>query len=301
MSITVLPGVENRNVGVRLTNDHWKPIAHHLLCNRAFLRRGDAKMLARDTRVGQTLILCGMGPSLAAHAAAVLAAHPSADVWGANRAAVWLSEHGRVAAGIGIGMEPAMRAEWEGARARLPFFLASHTHPEVVAWLVAARHPIRFFHSIVVDIPREQALWKKHFPPGIHVGIGTNVVTRAIALAVALGYAKILVLGADCALQGDVLYADGRTHAQVYDDPIVLRGTVDGRVWTARTDMVLNAIDLVRISRMREMAGGRLQVIGDTLPGALWDKDEPFLASLPQLDTHQRVTGFQVFQPVPLR
>lgn len=308
MSVTVLPGVLNLSAHVRLTNAAWQPLVQYLLHNRKFLRTGQAQMLARDTHKGQTLFLCGMGPSLAGDGLTLLRTAPPGDVWGCNHAAVWLETQGvHVAAGIGIGMEPVLAEEWRGARSKLPFYLSSVTHPDVVTALVQAHHPVRFFHSLVADITREQLLWKKYGAPGIIVGIGTNVVTRAVALAVALGYARIVVLGADCALRDDgTLYATGATHNQVYEDRMVLRGVIDGRTWTARTDMVLNAVDLVRISRMKEMGGDgtrpgtRLQLVGDTLPRALWEKDDAFLATLPRLDQSHRVSGFQVFRPVEL-
>ena len=146
----------------------------------------------------------------------------------------------------------------------------------------------------------EDWLYSTYYDPTVRVGSGLNAVTRAIDLACFLGAGRITVLGADCAMRTNVpcpnvphgspehikwltedlvMHVDGG-HALASDaTPMTLTGEIDGRRWETKPDMIITARWLVDMARQIP----EVELIGDTLPNALMDKDDEFLDSLPSL------------------
>ena len=263
---------------------------------------------------GQHLVLCGAGPSLRDHAAEWC---PKADqVWGCNSAMTWLHSEGhRVTHGFTVDQTPHMIAEWASAP-DVEYLLASSVHPHLTKLLWDQDRTVRFFHNFVgikkpnvqwadangvmCQLPFEQWLYQGLFPPTLMCGSGLNAVTRALDLARFMGFEKITVLGADSCIRlkqsptkrhelgskqhlrwlkkNTVMHADGGSAVASEASPLTVQGYIDGRFWMTKLDLIISAQWLVRMTRASR---GRIELIGDTLPGALMDKDEAFLRRLP--------------------
>jgi len=225
-----------------------------------------------QTGAGRDLILCGSGPSLPL-VKNLLAVHPEADVWGCNDALMWLTARGlRVTHGVGIDQSPDLYTSCWTAPPAVTYLLATSVDHRLVGHLIQHGHRerIAFFHSFC-GFAGEEELYRLLYPPVPMVGSGLNVVNRSVPLADWMGYRTIYVVGADCALgKGDAFHV-GETAAET---GIILRGTIGGRKWATKPDMLLSACDLVR--QKREL-GDRLQFIGRTLPAALEGKDDAYL------------------------
>lgn len=149
----------------------------------------------------------------------------------------------------------------------------------------------------------EDWLYITLYPLTIRAGSGLNTVTRAIDLALVMGYDRIQVLGADCALhvksplpkhvkQGSaahrawlqsetVMHADGGHALASGATPVTIEGDIDGRLWVTKPDMAISAVFMLRL---QEAIGvDRLEYVGDTLPNALRGKSDDFIARLPTL------------------
>ena len=250
---------------------------------------------------GRTLAICGAGPTLRQHAAEYCAQVD--DVWGCNSAATWLHHAGhKVTHGFTVDQTEHMAREWEDAP-DIEYLVASTVHPELMDVLVGAGRRFRYFHNFVgvnekpvllTDTDGQQRsmnyedwLYTALFPTTVRSGSGLNSVTRAIDIAQFMGYEKIYVLGADCALQyegaipnaapGDpayiewlknktVMHADGGSALASDATPITLRGEIDGRTWLTKPDMAISAQWLARLV---QKAGDRIELVGDTLPNAI--------------------------------
>ena len=279
---------------------------------------GDAFMLKEGGKVGKHLVICGAGPSLADNAAEYV---PLADeVWGCNSALTWLIGQGyKPTHGFTVDQTAEMLVEWMSAP-DVTYLLATTAHPHLVEHLRTTGRDIRWFHNYVgvkgpdmqwpdasgknVKMMREDWLYAVLYPFTIRAGSGLNSVTRAIDVAVFMGYETITVLGADCAvrtlgpipddlvygtpahyewLRGNtIMHADGG-HAMASNASATLfNGEIDGRTWVTKADMVISAVWLVKMARRLN----HLRLIGDTLPNALADKDEAYLARLPTMVDH---------------
>jgi len=264
---------------------------------------------------GQHLVICGAGPSLREHAAEWC---PKADqVWGCNSALPWLAEHGKrhgykPTHGFSVDQTPSMLKEWYSAP-DVEYLIASSTHPHLAEYLIGRGRTVRFFNNYVgikgADvqfkddaIPYEDWMYCVLFPPTIRAGSGLNSVNRAIDVAEFMGFDRITVLGADCALRlkrpkptgmtfGDrahrrwlekhtMMHVNGSSATVNGQSPLTLGGEIDGRYWETKPDMIVSAVWL---EMTRRKLNGQLQIIGDTLPNALRDKPEEFLRRLPSL------------------
>ena len=146
----------------------------------------------------------------------------------------------------------------------------------------------------------EDWMYSTLYDPTCRVGSGLNATTRAIDLACYVGAGRITALGADCALrqkrscpatpygspehlkwlnEDTIMHVDGGNALASEATPMTLTGTIDGREWTTKPDMIITAVWLVQMARALD----ELEIIGDTLPNALMDKDQDFLDSLPHL------------------
>ena len=262
-----------------------------------------------EEAAGQHLVICGAGPSLADHAAEWC---PQADqIWGCNSALPWLHDHGyRPTHGFTIDQTAVMLKEWFSVP-DVTYLCASTVHPHLIDFLSSRQRLVRFFHNYVgiagADVsfqgqamPYEDWLYCVLFPPTAQAGSGLNSVNRAIDVATYMGFGKITVLGADCALRitrpkpmnftfGDrrhrrwlekhtVMHADGGSAVVNGQTALTMGGTIDGRYWESKPDMIVSAVWLEIVRRRSQ---GVVEVIGDTLPNALRDKDMEFLRRLP--------------------
>jgi hypothetical protein len=266
---------------------------------------------------GQTLVLCGAGPSLADEAAEWC---PKGDqVWGCNSALTWLADNGHNPThGFTVDQTPAMVREWWHAP-DVEYLLASSAHPNLTEHLLAAGRRLTWFHNYVgitdkppvewetdegerVVLPYEDWLYWYLYPSTIRAGSGLNSVNRALDVAGFMGFGRIIVLGADCALRctapppdgalpGDpahtawleehtVMHADGGTALASGATAVTMSGEIDGRRWESKPDMLVSAVWLVMQARNSH---GVIEFKGDTLPVALADKPLEYLRRLPNL------------------
>lgn len=172
-------------------------------------------VVEKDSAKGQTLVLCGAGPSLVDHAAEYC---NSADqLWACNSALTWLIDNGyKPTHAITVDQTPEMCKEWVTAP-DVEYLLASSVNPNLVEFLLAKERRIRFFHNFVGVKERpvswddehgvkqimsyEQWLYCTLYPPTVACGSGLNTVTRALDVAEIMGFEHIIVLGADCSLR----------------------------------------------------------------------------------------------------
>ena len=276
---------------------------------------GEAFMLKEGSRAGKHLVICGAGPSLADNAAEYI--RQADDVWGCNSAMTWLIDNGyKCTHAFTVDQTAEMLVEWMSAP-DVQYILASTSHPHLVEHLRAKGRDIRWFHNYVgvkgpdmqwpdasgklVKMLREDWLYAVLYPFTIRAGSGLNSVTRAIDVGVFMGYETITVLGADCAVRTTAPLPGGvehgtpehhdwlRTHTIMHADgghamasnasSTLLDGEIDGRRWYTKFDMMISAIWLVKMSRRLK----HLRLIGDTLPNALMDKPDDYLARLPTM------------------
>lgn len=267
-----------------------------------------------DTHQGKSVVICGAGPSLLEHAAEYCAT--ADEVWGCNSALPTLLAHGhRVTHGFAVDQTPEMVQEWRTAP-DVEYLIASTVHVHLTEFLRMKGRRIRFFHNYVgIQKPHvqwedatgtlkraeyEDWLYALLYPGTVRAGSGLNAVTRAIDVALAMGFDSITVLGADCALRvkrpmpdcaigspehlawltEDVqMHADGGHALASNATMMTLSGEIDGRLWTSKPDMLISAEFLVRMARRWP----KIRLVGDTLPNALMHKDDAFLARLPGL------------------
>ena len=231
-------------------------------------------MVQPNTALGQTLALCGAGPSLRS-----LSFDKTDQLWACNSALPYLVEQGvDVTAGIGIDQTPGLLKEWSKPP-DVTYYVASSCDPEMIAHLRAHNRKHQFFHNCVGFIDEwEWDEYCEHWPPGYMVGEGATVVSRAIGLAQWMGFERVDVYGADCAFgEDDLVHANGEGVSEAYGNPVLMQGEISGRMWRTRPDMLLGAVDLVRKTKKSE---GRIRLMGDTLAVALLGKSEEFLTNV---------------------
>lgn len=263
---------------------------------------------------GQTLVLCGAGPTLREHAAEYI---PKGDqVWGCNSAATWLIEQGhRVTHAFAVDQTAHMLVEWDSAP-DVEYLLASTVHPHLTEYLLEKGRRIRYFMNYVglnagtmvswgdEEMGYEDWMYQILYPGTVRVGSGLNSVNRAIDVALFAGFEKVYVLGADCCLKVSspppnvpmgspeyrhwlesetVMHADGGNALASDATPMTLSGEIDGRLWVSKPDMLISAVWL---HKFREHHKGRLELVGDTLPNALHGKSDEFLKRMPTMVTH---------------
>lgn len=218
----------------------------------------------------KVLALCGAGPSLRR------AKIENADaVWACNSALPWMLRQGwRVDVGVGMDQTPELLREWSDPPDVL-YYVASTCDPALVRHLHAHGRRVSFFHNAVGfegEIEHYQT-----WPPGYILGHGSTVVSRTIGLAGWMGYHRVDLYGVDCAFDGDVVHANGDDYRTAYGNPTLLEAEIDGKRWTTRPDMLMDAVDIVRLAREKN---GLIRFQDGTLPAALFNKDEAFLDSV---------------------
>lgn len=266
-----------------------------------------------DTAKGQHVIICGAGPSLKENADEWC--KQGDQVWGCNSAATWLHKNGyKVTHGFTVDQTAAMCQEWVSAP-DIEYLVASTVHPHLLEYLVSKGRRTTLFHNFVgvgqrhppVEVKpgyvMDYEMWMYHelYLPTVVTGWGLNSVTRAIGIAHVMGFEKITVLGADCAIRfktpppegydvhspehaewlrkETIMHADGGHALASGATPVTLTGIVDGRTWLTKPDMAESARWLVELARTFP----KIQLIGDTFPNAIKDKSASFLNRLPRL------------------
>jgi hypothetical protein len=325
-------GVDAPQDQIQLQN----PVAEH---HAAFIF-GNAqycdRVVEQDSAKGETLVICGAGPSLAEDAGTWC--RKGDQVWGCNSAMPWLVAQGYpVTHGFTIDQTAHMCAEWESAPP-VEYLVASTIHPHLTTLLLAHQRRLTWFHNfvgikrppvqygicldceaMVPDVLNEHPeclhartetrlenyedwMYMALYPGTVRAGSGLNAVTRAIDVALFMGFARIIVLGADCCLrvrnplpegvvpgtlaytrwlnEEVVMHADGSSALSSGATPVTLQGMIDGRRFLTKPDMSITAVWL---EVMRRKLKGRLEVIGDGLPNALRNKSLKYLNRLPAL------------------
>lgn len=291
----------------------------------------DQFVVVPNSAKGQHVVICGAGPSLADTAAEYC---PQADqVWGCNSALPWLVSHGhKVTHGFTVDQTPEMLNEWASAP-DVEYLLATTVHPHLTAHLLKhGRKRLRWFHNYVgirrppvpigdPDNPEvtqlieyETWLYMLLFPPTMQAGSGLNTVNRAIDVALVMGFEKITVLGADCAMRitaprpenmqmgspghlewlrsSTVLHADGGHALASNSSGVTLGAEIDsgtpdatvrpgcGRWWESKVDLLISARWLLTAERKYP---GRVEIVGDTYVAAIRGKNKAFLERLPAM------------------
>lgn len=296
---------------IALENPAW---AHQ----RAYVQR-NAKfrlpMVQPEEALGCSVLICGSGPTLAqTFDPTHRHMHPT-QVWGCNAALRWLWEHGkRVTHGFAVAGEEGLLDDWKPFPP-VQYIVSSGVWPVVVERLRARHRKVRFYHTILgprLGVPDERAFYAKLFPPSLCVppSGGFNVTNIAVAIALGMGFGAIYVCGADCCLHlgpdprpdaedrtrsdaefeqahaawkaQQVMYVDGRDAVTAFGKDVLLpSGTIAGRTFVSRPDMLLSAVHLVELAARFP---ARVQLVGDTLPNWLRslpdDQWRPFMPKI---------------------
>jgi hypothetical protein len=214
--------------------------------------------------------------------------HRRGDVWACNWSLQYLLGRGDyVTHGVAVDGTLGMLKDWPHPYP-VSYLLASSVHPDLVRSL--AGRPVTFFHSYR-GFPGETELYQYCWPSTVRVGLGLTVVPRAVALAIWMGYRRITVLGADCALgPNDAVRPNGQTPKEAYGgDPLIFRGArFGGRPWNSLVDLIESATSLRRAADMWP----KVRLIGDTLPNALKGWSSEAMYELIRVGEDGRVTVF---------
>ena len=302
--------------------DLANPMSGHfhtfIYANSIVRERMNHPMATQGSGEGQTVVICGAGPSLREHAKKYTKSRYK-TVWGCNSAMPWLLDQGyRCTHGFCIDQTLGMLEEWESVP-DVEYLLASTVHPHLTDMIAKAGRRMRWFHNYTgmenppewekdqgellkgweeshgrkmtpekakkfLETRYEDFLYHFLYPPSVRVGDGLNSVNRAVCLALFMGYSRIVVVGADCALAEDGAFHCDGADATVSGTPIVMEGKVDGRLWKTKPDMIISAVMLVM---MKWKFKDRLVLVGDTFPNALVNKDPEFLNKLPKLSDQE--------------
>lgn len=256
-------------VGVRQPVEFRNPVEHKLGDYARENQRLQAEH-AIPMCVTKTLALCGAGPSL--RRAKIKDAD---EVWACNSALPWMVSQGmHVDVGVGMDQTPGLLREWSDPP-DVTYYVATTCDPELVRHLLAHNRRVMFFHN-AVGFEGEIEHYNT-WPPGYILGHGATVVSRTVGLANWLGFHRVDLYGVDCAFEGDTVHANGDDAKAAYGNPVLLEAEIDGKKWVARPDMLMDAVDIVRMARDKK---GLIRFQEGTLPAALLDKDEAFLDSV---------------------
>lgn len=263
---------------------------------------------------GETAIVCGSGPSLCSDEVIdrIRDEQEAGAVIFACKAAIrHLVDHG-ITPDYGVSMDPGAHIADPRKIYKAPgvvHIIASTSDPELFDYLLGSEFgepsTVWVFHSATGFAKQtNQAEWEK-LPPeeqSLYTAFpqdadviwqmseldlyealfddatvmegGFNVVNRAVSLAQYMGARKIILAGADSGWRDDSkMYCDGwegRPGTNMNDG-----GVVDGQNWNTRPDMLASAVALAKIARDR--GPDQFEIIGDTLPASLSDRDDEFL------------------------
>lgn len=260
--------------------------------------RANARLCRRTLQGGEghglSVMICGAGPSLAADFADAHALMQPDAVWGCNSALQWLWNNEQpVSHGIAVAPEPEILEDMNPFPP-VQYYLSSGVYG-VLSKLLSNRHrKVWFFHMLLgednLGIADEVAWYRALFPMALCVppSGGFNVVNIAVALAIGMRFSQIAVVGADCQLQGDQMYADGRTASQAFGkDVVLLKAPLkEGGEIVSRPEMLLSAIHLYDLAKRFP----QVRLVGNTLPTYLLrTPEEQWRPYMPKLENKQVV------------
>lgn len=288
-----MPGVlAKTHVGVTMQVNRAEKIAVEL-CNPVtdklegyarVNRLGTPTMVEQNKFLGQTVALCGAGPSLASHKIEGVT-----QIWAINSAAPYLEARGeQVTGALTIDQTDGMMRDW-AEPVNAVHYLASTCDPELVMHLTDRGREVVFFHNHVGFSDNEHEYYSEYWPPSLMLGEGSISVARFIGLAMWMGFQRIDIYGADCAFgEGDIAHVNGETAAEAWGAPTLMEGNIDGRTWRTRPDMLMGAVDIARKAKRSE---GRIRLIGDTLPVALLGHEDSYLDQIMRRLAPGELTG----------
>jgi hypothetical protein len=301
---------------IEFFNDAWKKQRGYVEANAKYAKRG---CIPGDLR-GQTVLVCGAGPSLASDFDAAYQLYQPTQVWGCNSALTYLHRLGKpVTHGVAVAGEDGLLDDWKPFPP-VRYYVASGVSPLVIRLLAKKNRPMAFFHNLLGLCEKatdEVNLYSRLYPPSIVIQRGgLNVTNRAVVLALEMGADHVAVTGADCCFKitddpmphpdptvsdeecnrlhwdwakRQTMYADGRDPVQAMGQSPILEGVLAGRRVVSRPDMLISAQDLVGLQRQY---GSRLSLLGDTLPNHMLTMDEEeWRAFMPQMNGNAGVVN----------
>lgn len=280
-------------------------------------------VMVEDEAVGKSLLICGAGPSLADEIDKYEADHVwgcnSAAIWlhdngyqvthafTVDQTPAMLEEWFKapdVEYLLATTVHPHLTAYLKGKNRRIRWFhnfVGIKKQPVELCECGLGPDECECETYTPKVVSYEEWLYLALFPPTIHSGSGLNSVNRALDIAIQAGYEKITILGADCALkvsspppnlpnhhpdylrwlrEETVMHADGGHALASGATPVTMYAEIDGRLWVTKPDM---AISSVWLEQARRYYPDRVDIVGDTLVGALRDKPDEFLRRMPGL------------------
>lgn len=278
---------------IEFQNDAWAKQKDYIKANAKSAKH----TLVPGMLKGQTILICGAGPSLAVDFDETFQRVQPSQVWGCNSALMWLWNSQRpVTHGVAVAGEDGLLEDWKPFPP-VDYLLSSGVSPVIVNLLNKKHRKVWYFHNLLGLFPKgddEVAWYARLFKPALVVQRGgLNVTNRAIALAFGMDAEKVVVVGADCCLKlsddpmpiptpemsdhdanelhwewaaRQTMYVDGRSPVEAYGRTILPEGVICGRRFVTRPDMTFSAQSLVDFQRQY---GPKLELVGDTLPNWL--------------------------------
>ena len=162
------------------------------------------------------------------------------------------------------------------------YCLATTVHPVVFLHLLDGGCPLYVFNSAADAknaVENEHQLYTRHFRKlgwdGWGAIGGYDVTSRAVAVAIRMGFSKIWVAGADYGFRpGSSYYAKGCTEkAGNSKIEVTDNGYIDGpkRPWITRPDLLGSAVHMGRLCKL-----GKIHILGDSMAKSLSTHDEEF-------------------------
>lgn len=250
-------GVSAKEAGseINLINPYRENFANYIAVNSQRWPKAGARAVTPEDGDGRTAYIAGAGPSLRSPKALRVLERAReairkdrAHVFGCNRAVNWLSQWNPelVTHGITVDQSPAMYTDAWLEPAPVSYLLATSVDPLLVAHLAKHGVPLErmaFFHNFL-GIPNEYDLYREFWPRMPVVGNGLNMVNRAAELAAWMGYKRIVIIGADCALAKDgTWHVTGAKNTAKQS----LKAKIGGKEWVTYPDMAYSARALIEL------------------------------------------------------
>lgn len=261
---------EGLRMPIALENPMTGQLLDHARANLETFKNGPAELLSTARHhqfLGKKIALCGAGPSLRKHVQLIDGVD---HIWGANSAAPYLAAQGvAITAAIGIDQTERMVEDWRDPP-DVPHYVASTAHPSLVRHLLDRGRRVVFIHNLCGFVG-ENEHYQLDWPETFVLNSGATVVPRAMNLLGHLGFVRVDVYGADCWFDDGVVHANGEDVAAAFGNTMLMQGTVDGRRFITRPDLLMSAVDLARQVRINP---GHIRLMGDTLAVLLLDKTD---------------------------
>lgn len=237
--------------------------------------------IERDSHKGQTVLICGSGPSMKKPEVIEEIKKYVAEgavLVGCKAAIRALYDQG-LQVEYGVSMDPGAHIANPDKIFKAPgckHITASSSDPALFEYLKGEE--VIIFHSATgLDI--ELYLYGALFKNPDCMGGGYNVVNRALSAMDYMGFSKIIMAGVDCGHRRDEeFYVNGATPS-TKKVMMTDHGIIDGQEWMTAPDMLASGVALAREAKRydEEGRGEDFIFIGDVLPKILREKDEEFL------------------------